>query len=105
MCMFGTLLGTFENKIKSQKLDSNVYLQGGVSDDGKTGMLLVADYRSDVMSRQVKVSGMDGAFVTAQLLDHTHSLTEVNVSFKNGVLTLPKNAVGSAAFLIKFDKR
>lgn len=105
MCMFGTLLGTFENKIKSQKFDGNVYLQGGVSDDGKTGMLLVADYRSNATSRQVKVEGMDGAFVTAQILDHTHSLTTIEVSFKNGVLTLPKTAVGSAAFLVKFDKR
>jgi len=32
-------------------------------------------------------------------------LTTVDVSFKNGALTLPKTAVGSAAFLVKFDKR
>jgi hypothetical protein len=105
MCMFGEFIGTFENKIKSRSLDKDIYLQGGVSDDGKTGMLIVADYRSNATTRQIKVEGMDGAFVSARCLDHTHNLTAVDVPFKNGILTLPKSAVGSAAFLIKFDKR
>ena len=105
MCMFGTLLGTFEQKINSLSLDEAVYLQGGVADDGTTGMLLVTDYRSNATSRQVKVNGMDGAFVTAILLDHTHNMTACDVTFRNGILTLPKTTVGSAAYLVKFDKR
>ena len=105
MCMFGTLLGTFEQKINSRSLDEAVYLQGGVADDGTTGMLLVTDYRSNATSRQVKVNGMDGAFVTAILLDHTHNMTACDVTFRNGILTLLKTTVGSAAYLVKFDKR
>ena len=105
MRMFGTLLGSFDKKIKSKSLDQAVYLQGGISEDGKTGMLLVTDYRSNATSRQVKVNGMDGAVVSAILLDHTHSMTVLDVSFENGVLTLPKTAIGSAAYLVKFDKR
>lgn len=105
MCMFGKLMGCFDRKIRSQSLSNSLYLQGGVSEDGETGMLLVADYRSNALSLQIKVEGMDGAFVSAAILDHTHSMTRADVSFHNGILTLYKNGVGSSAFLISFDKR
>ena len=105
MCMFGDLLGFSTNRIKTEKIMPSVYLQGAVSDDGSTGMLLVADYRGDSSSLEIRIEGMDGAAVTAELLDQTHNRSVVPAVFAKGVLTLPKTAVGSAAFLVKFDKR
>ena len=98
-------MGTFSRRVQSARLSDTVYLQGGVSDDGKTGMLIVADYRGNRTSLEIKVDGMDGAFVTAELLDHTHNLSSAAVSFHNGVLTLQKTGLGSTAFLVKFDRR
>lgn len=105
MCMFGRLLGCFEKKIKSRKLKDSVYLQGGVSDDGKTGMLIVADYRGGESTLELKICGMDGADVRVELLDQENSLVQIGANFNKGILTLPKKSVGSAAFVVYFDNR
>ena len=104
MCIFGKLLGCFEKKIKTQKIADNIYLQGGVSDDGKTGMLVVADYRGSTTSLELKVEGMDGANIKVEYLDQENMLTLIDATFRNNVLTLPKKNIGSAAFVIYFDK-
>lgn len=105
MCIFGRLLGCFEKKIKSEKLAENIYMQGGVADDRKTGMLIVADYRGKDMTLNIKIDGMDGADIKAELLDQNNSMILTDAVFRNGILTLPKKSTGSAAFAISFDKR
>ncbi len=105
MCIFGKLLGCFEKKVKIERIAENVYLQGGVSDDGKTGMLVVADYRGKTTSLELKIDGMDGADVKAELLDQNNALVLIDAKFRNGILTLPKKSAGSAVFTVYFDKR
>ncbi len=71
--------------------------------DGRKA-LLVVDYRGEAWSRQVAVKGVSaGAKVTAEVLDFARDRAAVDVTFSDGVLTLPKNGSGSAAFIVKFE--
>ncbi|MBQ9336200.1 MAG: hypothetical protein IJS14_02745 [Lentisphaeria bacterium] len=104
MCMFGEFLEACPDRIRTQRLADTVYLLGGLSADGKTGRLLVSDYRGDSPALSIRVAGMDGASVSAELLDQEHDRTPAEFDFRDGVLTLRKNTPGSAAFMVTFQK-
>jgi len=104
MCLFGDFVHTHETKVHTEKLADSVYLLGSVSANGKNGQLLVADYRGKSESLEIRIKGMDGASVTAELLDQEHDRTPADAVFQDGKLTLRKNAAGSAAFLIGFHR-
>lgn len=104
MCMFGKLLGCFENRIAVKRLDADTYLQGGVSPDGRKGMLLVADYRSKKTYLELKISGMENARIKAEYLDQSHDLFLCDATYENGILRLPKKTAGSGAFLVYFER-
>ena len=70
--------------------------------DGKSGWLLVADYRGKADSLVLDVKGARGV-KSATLLDHERNNEAVETAFENGKLTLRKKLPGSAAFLVKFD--
>ncbi len=47
---------------------------------------------------------MDGAKVSAVVLDDKRNLRPLRVSCANGLLELPKRAPGSAGFLVSFER-
>ena len=72
------------------------------SPDGKSGWLLVSDYRGKSERIFVDVKGVKGVS-SATVLDHERDNAEADVSYCGGRLTLGKKLSGSAAFLVKFD--
>jgi hypothetical protein len=72
------------------------------SADGKTGWLLVSDYKGKSDTLELDVKGVRG-IVSATLLDHERNNDKVDVEFDGGRLTLRKKLPGSAAFLVKFE--
>ena len=72
------------------------------SADGKTGWLLVSDYRGKADKLVLDVTGVRGV-ASATLLDHERNNVPVDAAFADGKLTLTKKMPGSAAFLVKFD--
>jgi hypothetical protein len=70
--------------------------------DGKTGYLLVSDYRGEAMDIPVTVKGA-GKVVSATILDHERNNELVDVAVENGALKLKKKIPGSAAFLVTFE--
>lgn len=71
------------------------------SADGKTGWLLVSDYRGKERELTLDVKGV-GKIVSATLLDHERNNEPCEVKFENGKLHLKKELPGSAAFLVTF---
>lgn len=102
MCFFGDLLADSAERIKTETLAETVYLAGGISADGKSGKLLVADYKGTAKELRIKIDGIAPASVSAVILDNDNNSVEVNPVFENGGLILPKNDDGSAAFLVDF---
>ena len=72
------------------------------SADGKTGWLLVSDYRGKDGKIAVDVKGVREV-ISATLLDYERNNESINVSFVDGKLTLDKKLSGSAAFLVKLS--
>ena len=70
--------------------------------DGKTGWLLVSDYRGKGEKVAVEVKGVREV-LSATLLDHKRNNESVDATFVDGKLTLDKRMPGSAAFLVKFS--
>ena len=103
MCMFGDFLEACPIRVHTRRLNDTVYLLGGLSADG-SGRLLVSDYRGGSSTLTLRVGGMDGAAVSAELLDQEHDRAPAEVVFRDGVLTLRKNTPGSAAFMVTFQK-
>ena len=104
MVMYGQFLKVCTKRIYTEKQLGSVYLLGGLTADGE-GRLLISDYRGSSDQLCVKILGMDKAEVSAERLDQTSGLAPVPVRYQDGILTLPKNGKGSAAFLISFKPR
>ncbi|MBR2509035.1 MAG: hypothetical protein IKB71_04745 [Lentisphaeria bacterium] len=102
MCIFGDLLAKTNERIKAESFSETVFLTGGIAADGKSAMLMVADYRGTESELRIKIDGIEKAEVSAQLLDIENDRTETDVIFENGELILPKKDNGSSAFLIEF---
>ena len=66
---------------------------------------MISDYRGSSEQLCVKILGMDKAEVSAERLDHTSGPAPVQIRYQDGILTLPKNGKGSAAFVIVFKPR
>lgn len=105
MRIFGDFLKNFTRRIQTESSDASVYLLGGLSEDGKSGQLLAVDYQGDSLRLNVKITGMNNASVSVQLLDDKNNLADVPVSFHNEELILSKNGSGSAVFLITFSRK
>ncbi len=104
MRMFGDLNFHFSKRIRAKSACGSVYVLGAVSDDGKTGRLLVSDYRGEEPVLSIRVDGMENADVSAVILDSVHDMTPTPALWRGGVLTLAKNSPGSAAFAVTFER-
>ena len=71
------------------------------STDGKTGYLLVSDYRGKGEKVAIEVKGV-GSVLSATILDHERNNAPLDVSLEGGRLILNKKLSGSTAFLVKF---
>ena len=105
MCIYGEFLEACPDRIHTQRLSDTVYLLGGLSADGTAGHLIVSDYRGTAGELTLRVAGMEGAEVAAEVLDQEHDRTPADLDFRDGVLTLRKNQPGSAAFLVAFRRK
>ena len=99
--LFGDLAEKAATVCDSTSADT-VTLLAVKSADGKTGWLLVSDYRGEAMEIPVAVKGA-GKVVSATILDHERNNEPVDVTLENGVLKLKKKIPGSAAFLVTFE--
>ena len=104
MVMHGELISGYTRRVAVVSSSPSVGALGALSEDGRHGCLLVADYRGSSDSLSVDIAGADGlGKVKAVILDDTCNLEEIPVSMSGGRLTLPKRGDGSAAFLLRFD--
>ena len=99
--LFGSLMKDCTSLCESAG-DGTVSTLAAKSPDGKTGWLLVSDYRGKDEKVAVDVKGVREV-LSATLLDHERNNENVDVSFADGKLTLGKKLPGSAAFLVKFS--
>ena len=99
--LFGSLMKDCTSLCESAG-DGTVSTLAAKSLDGKTGWLLVSDYRGKDEKVAVDVKGVREV-LSATLLDHERNNENVDVSFADGKLTLGKKLPGSAAFLVKFS--
>ena len=107
MKMFGEIIANYTDKVCSGSMPEagTVRTLGALSEDGRGGALLVADYRGIETMLNVRIKGMDDAkFISARILDDTHDGAPIPVFMNNGILTLAKNRPGSAAFLVCFQR-
>ena len=73
--------------------------------DGRK-QLLVIDYGGTGRRISLDIKGVsDGLNVRCRVLDYTHDLEPIDVSFKDGKLELVKPDFHSAAFIAEFDSR
>ena len=98
--LFGSIMKDCTNLCAST-CDGTVSTLAAKSADGKTGWLLVSDYRGKDEKVAVDVKGVREV-ISATLLDHERNNESINVSLVDGKLTLDKKLSGSAAFLVKF---
>lgn len=101
LVLFGSVMKECPKLCKSSGAGTVTTL-AAKSADGKTGWLLVSDYRGKGGEIVLDVKGVRGVS-SATLLDHERDNEKTEVSFDGGRLTLSKKLPGSAAFLIKFD--
>ena len=99
--LFGSIMKDCTNLCASTCEDT-VSTLAAKSADGKTGWLLVSDYRGKDEKVAVDVKGVREV-LSATLLDHERNNESINVSLVDGKLTLDKKLSGSAAFLVKFS--
>lgn len=117
MKMFGEIMATCTKRVYSAsgayRADGSEWNYGGktvytlaaLSDDEKTGMLLVSDYRGERESLELDVAGMEDAkSVSAILLDENKDYAPVSVIWNGRKLILPKETQGSCAFLVTFER-
>ncbi len=102
--LFGELVSGYRTRVRTSSSVDTLYALGAVSDDGKRGALLVSDYRGTNTSVSASVKGMDGARVSALVLDDKRNLRPLRVTCADGLLELPKRGPGSAAFLVTFER-
>lgn len=80
--------------------DTSVTAFAGLSADREKAFVLVADYRgSGPLVAHIDGLG-DATIESALVLDHTRDLEPVAVTWKDGVLTLPRRDENSAAFYV-----
>jgi len=104
MKMFGTILSQCPNRVKTESMQNNLYVIASQSDDKKTGMILLSDFRGDSDTLRIRINGMKNAKVSAAVLDNTRDCVSENAEWKDDILTLTKKEKGSAAYLISFAR-
>ncbi len=104
MKMVGDVVADYRTRIQTSSSAGTVHALGAIAEDEKRGALLVSDYRGDQTSIAASVKGMDGAKVSAVVLDDKRDLRPLRVKWADGVLELPKRGPGSAAFLVAFER-
>ncbi len=101
--MMGEIVGNCEKMAPSKPLTPKIETLAAWSKDGKSAYLLVSEFRGYANMLTLAVKGADHAkSVEATVLDYTRDCLPVDVTFKNGLLTLVKKDGHSAAFLVKF---
>lgn len=79
------------------------WIIAGTSPDGKSGMILISDYRGTAEKLTVKIQGLpEAAKLQVIRLDQEENAREMPAVFSDGVLTLEKRAPGSAVFMVKY---
>jgi hypothetical protein len=102
--LFGELVSGYQTRVRTSSAADTLYALGTISEDEKRGALLVSDYRGTNTSVTVSVKGMDGATLSAVVLDDRRNLRPLRVTCADGLLELPKRAPGSAGFLMTFER-
>ena len=100
LALFGSIMKECPTLCASGKQDT-ISTLAAKSGDGKSGWLLVSDYKGKSNTITLDVKGVSQV-TSATLLDHERNNTPVEVKFEGGKLTLEKKLEGSAAFLVKF---
>ena len=103
--IFGDIVMDFTQKVAATAgSETTVSAFAGLSADGKKAFVLVADYRGR-FPLVAHVKGLDNARVEkAIVLDHTRNNEPVEVTWRNGTLTLPRKDRNSVAFYVVFAR-
>ena len=109
LCLFGDFLKAYRTLCASAGEDPDgepfLTVLAAKTPDGARKGLLVTDYRTRATELRVEVKGVAAdAHVTACVHDLTRDREPVAVTFRDGVLILPKRDAESAAFLVEFAK-
>lgn len=99
--IFGDIVTGYTTKVAATAgEDTSVTAFAGLSADREKAFVLVADYRgSGPLVAHIDGLG-DATIESALVLDHTRDLEPVAVTWKDGVLTLPRRDENSAAFYV-----
>ena len=108
MKLFGDFVKAAEMKVEVKvdaKKEKSVAAVAGLSADGRTASLVVADYRGKNDKLFVEIKGLGGVkSATALVLDHTRDLTPVPVDFSKDTICLPRIDENSAAYLVTLER-
>lgn len=104
MKIIGDVVADYRTRVWTSSAVGTVHALGAISEDEKRGVLLVSDYRGEQTSISASVKGMDGAKVSAVVLDDKRDMRPLRVTWSDDVLELPKRGSGSAAFLVTFKR-
>ena len=103
MKLFGEVVKGYP-KLCGLKEDATLTTMGLKSADGKKAAVLLTDYRGTDQVIKIAVKGAEKAkHVSAVVLDDTRDLFPVDVTWRNGELTLVKADKNSAAYLVTFE--
>ena len=104
MTMHGDLIADFPRRVACTSTGGTVAALAALSEDGRRGCLLVSDYRGTAERIAVASEAWRKAKnLKVEVLDNRRNRETVRADVVDGVLTLPKEGSGSAAFLITFD--
>lgn len=108
MKLFGDFVKAAQTKVETSVNPERptVAAVAGLSEDGRTASLVVADYRGKNDRLFVEVLGLDDVeSVSAAVLDDTRNLAPIPVDYRNGRICLPRLDENSAAYLVTFRRR
>lgn len=107
MRMFGEVISQYTDKVQcwvAPRTVRNIYALGGFSAKHDKAVLLLADYGGTEGSTiSLEVVGLEnGKCVGARILDNDNDLLPCAIYRHGNILTVAKNAPGSATWLIEF---
>ena len=110
MRMFGEFVTQYTHKIAVEvprrTMGGNIYAIGALSEDKKKAAILIADYAgNEAATHSFEVKGLENyRCVQARILDNFNDMALCKVEINKSTLTVNKNDIGSAAWLIEFEK-
>ena len=105
MRMFGRFLAEASEKVETLfDPDGTIHALAAFAKDGKSGRMVVADYRGEKPTIEVDIKGMEDASVLVSVLDHENDIVPVPAVWNGSHLILTKPCPGSAAFYVTFNQ-